>query len=73
MPQLHLYVDDALSEALHREAAAAGASLSRYLATLVQRELHRGWPDGWFEAVVGGWQGPLDRADQGEYESRQAL
>jgi hypothetical protein len=27
------------------------------------------WPEGFFEEVVGGWQGPLERPDQGRFES----
>jgi hypothetical protein len=28
------------------------------------------WPEGFFERVVGGWQGePLERPDQGRFES----
>jgi hypothetical protein len=34
----------------------------------------RGWPPGFFEQVVGGWQGEmLMRPDQGEYEVREEL
>jgi hypothetical protein len=32
------------------------------------------WPEGFFEEVVGGWQGePLTRTPQGEYEDREPL
>ncbi|MFN6476112.1 hypothetical protein [Nostoc sp. DedQUE07] len=34
----------------------------------------RGWMPGFFEEVIGGWVGkPLERAEQGEYETRQPL
>jgi hypothetical protein len=32
------------------------------------------WPEGFFEAVAGGWQGePLMRESQGDYETRDNL
>ena len=34
----------------------------------------RGWMPGFFEEVIGGWVGePLERPDQGEYETRETL
>jgi hypothetical protein len=34
----------------------------------------RGWMSGFFEEVIGGWVGePLERAEQGEYETREPL
>lgn len=29
------------------------------------------WPDKFFEEVVGGWNGDLERPDQGNYEIRE--
>lgn len=71
MPQLHLYLPDHLAEQVRRNAAAAGESVSRYLAEIVKREVADGWPAGYFESVVGGWQGdPLERPPQGKPEVR---
>ncbi|BAZ48849.1 hypothetical protein NIES4103_14600 [Nostoc sp. NIES-4103] len=34
----------------------------------------KGWMPGFFEEVIGGWVGePLERPEQGEYETREAL
>lgn len=34
----------------------------------------KGWPPGFFEEVIGGWQGEmLERPEQGEYEVREEL
>ncbi|KAB8315535.1 hypothetical protein SD81_029540 [Tolypothrix campylonemoides VB511288] len=34
----------------------------------------KGWNPGFFEEVIGGWVGePLERAEQGEYETREQL
>lgn len=34
----------------------------------------RGWMPGFFEEVIGGWVGePLERPEQGEYETREHL
>ncbi len=74
MPQLHLYVSDELAAEIARRAEAAGMSVSRYLARLVQDRAAAGWPEGWFDRVPGGWQGaPLERPPQGEPESRETL
>ncbi|HKZ84631.1 MAG TPA: hypothetical protein VJ793_13330 [Anaerolineae bacterium] len=44
------------------------------LAPKTGRPEDRGWPDGFFEEVAGGWQGAqLVREDQGEYEIREEL
>lgn len=74
MPQLHLYIPDDLAERIQNEAQAAKVSVSRYLAELVRREMTPDWPEGYFEEVIGGWQGePLLRLPQGEFEQREAL
>lgn len=74
MPQLHLYVMDDLAEALRRRAEAEGKTVSRYLADLVRRDLGGGWPEGWFETVVGGWQGePPERGEPGQLEQRDSF
>ena len=33
----------------------------------------KGWPDGFFEEVVGGGVGDLERPDQGNYEVREGF
>jgi hypothetical protein len=72
--QMHCYVSDETSKAMRARAAARGVSVSRYLAELVQREAGGGWPAGYFEAVVGKWQGEAPiRPEQGELEARAAL
>lgn len=74
MPQLHFYVPNELAERIHQEAQAAQMSVSRYLAELVKREMAPNWPEGFFDDVVGGWQGkPLQRPSQGDYERRAVL
>ena len=74
MPQLHFYVPEQTAERVRQEAKAAGLSISQYLAELVKREIHSGWPEGYFEEVVGGLQDePLQRGEQGTYETRDLL
>ena len=74
MPQLHFYVPEPVAAKVRQRAKTAGLSASRYLAELVQREIGTGWPQGYFEEVVGGWQGePLERPLQGEFETRETL
>lgn len=53
MPQLHFSVDEETAARLAREAADRGMSLSRYVATLVMRQLPDWWPEGYVDRVVG--------------------
>ena len=72
MPQLHLYVPDAVAEAAKAKARAAGKSLSSYLADLVTSDVAGDWPEDFFDEVVGGWKGaPLERPKQGRPERRR--
>ena len=74
MPQMHFYVPDSIAKILRDRARALGLSVSRYLAGIVRRDLGRGWPEGWFDDVVGCWEGkPLRRPPQGAYEDREVL
>ncbi len=74
MPQLHLYVPEKDASELKARAKARGMSVSRFLASLVRKELHKGWPPGYFETVVGGWKGePLERPPQEPPQERDPL
>ena len=74
MPQLHFYVPDEMAKLLRARARAVGLSISRYLATVVRRDLGGGWPKDFFNEVVGGWQGkPLRRSPQGTLEEREVI
>ena len=74
MPQLHLYVPEDVAAEVQRRAKARGVSVSRYLADLVHHQVGTGWPDGYFDEVVGGWKGaPLARVSQGQLETRDRL
>jgi hypothetical protein len=74
MPQLYFYVPDEVADKIRQEAKAADISISRYLAELVKRQVASEWPKGFFDDVVGGWQGErLTRPPQGDYERRESL
>ena len=74
MPQLHLYVPDEVAKRLREQAKTKKMSLSKYLAEIVQRETPTGWPEGYFEEVVGSWVGePLQRPEPLELEERDPL
>jgi hypothetical protein len=71
VPQLHLYVPEETAEVLRRRARERGSSLSAYLAEIVGREVdEERWPEGFFEEVLGCWEGELERPPQGAYEDR---
>ena len=74
MPQLHCYVPEALARKVQERAEAAGVSTSHYLAELIRRDVGSGWPEGYFDQVVGGWQGEeLLRPEQPAVEERDAF
>ena len=74
MPQLHLYVPESVAAQIRARARAAGLSVSRYLATVLRAEAAPGWPPGYLDEVVGGWQGKrLRRPAQGRPERRETL
>ena len=65
MPQLHFYVPDDVAKQIQEKAKAKNLSVSKYVAEMMQRETHSGWPEGYFERVVGKWQGgPLERPEE---------
>lgn len=74
MPQLHCYVPDALARRLQEKARHQHLSVSKYLASLVEKDVGNEWPEGYFETVFGGWQGEtLERPEQGELEERESF
>ena len=74
MPQLHLYLPESDAIKIRQRAKRVGLSISQYLAELVKREIQSAWPEGFFDHVVGGWQGaPLQRPAQLPFESRKPL
>ena len=74
MPQLHFYVPEETAERIRHEAKAAGLTVSQYIANVVKRAFSPEWPTGFFEEVVGGWQGePLQRRAPGTVETRDPL
>lgn len=58
---MHLYVPEALAQTVRRRAQDKGVSVSRYLAELVQHQISDEWEESFFEEVVGGWVGELER------------
>ena len=71
MPQLHFYVPDDVAKRIQDKAKAKNMSVSKFIAETMQREAHSGWPEGYFERVLGGWQGePLERPERLPLEER---
>jgi len=74
MPQLHLYVSNEIARKIKHHAEASGQTVSKYLAKVVLKDVGEGWPEGFFDTIVGGWKGdPLVRSPQGDYERRDTL
>lgn len=74
MPQLHAYVPQDVAARLHRKAESKRLTTSRYLAEIIRRDVGQGWPEGFFDEVVGGWQGPpLERPLQPQPDERPPL
>jgi hypothetical protein len=73
MTRLQIELPDDVASKVQREAASRGLSVPRYVTELVEREVSRGWPLWFFEEVVGGWQGELERPAQLPFEVRDEL
>ena len=72
MPQLHLYLPEKEARVIRAQARARKMPVSRYLAEIVRKEIHHGWPEGFFENVAGAWKDTdIERPEQGEYEERE--
>ncbi len=71
MPQLHCYVPDDVAEAIKERAKARHMSVSQYLASLAIQDASTRWPPGYFDNVIGSWEGDLERPDQGSLEVRE--
>ena len=73
MPQLHLYVPNEVAKRLREQAKIRKMSLSKYLAEIVQRETPTGWPEGYFEEVVGSWVGDFEEPEDLPLEELEPL
>lgn len=73
MTQLYCEVPEPLARRVEKKAGEVHLSVSEYLAKLIERDVGSEWPEGYFESVVGCWQGDLERPEQGEYEKRLEL
>ncbi len=73
MPQLHLYVSESMANAVRRRAESRGQSISRFLSEVVHREMGQGWPDGFFEDVIGGWKGLQPERPSDAFEERESF
>ena len=73
MRRFYFYVPKGRTKQIREEARAKNL-IAKYMAEAVQRETHPGWPEGYFERVVGKWQGePLERPEQPPFETRDLL
>ena len=74
MPQLHLYLPQALADEVRRRADQQGVSVSAFLADLVGSQLNDDWPTSFLDDVIGCMRDdPISRPDQGSFETRDPL
>lgn len=74
MPQINLYVSDDFEKQIRAEAKRRRMSLSAYLTGLLQNRVGRkGWREGFFTRVVGGWHGDAPEIERELPEERRAL
>jgi len=74
MTQLQIELPDEVASEVKRRADGQGLSVARFVTRLVEREVGKGWPPGFFEEVVGGWKGePLERPSPLTLETRDEL
>lgn len=60
---------------LHLDIPVEMAETDIEVTVIIQKITpQRGWIPGFFEEVIGGWVGePLEREEQGKYETREPL
>ncbi|MBS3932720.1 MAG: hypothetical protein KGZ35_00020 [Truepera sp.] len=73
MPQLHFYVPDEVAQQLRAKAEAKNLSVSKYIASIVEREVGQGWPTGYFREVAGSWVGDFPDIAELPLEERERL
>lgn len=73
MTQLFCEVPETLARRVEEKAGEVHLSVSDYLAKLIERDVGGGWPAGYFENVIGCWQGDLERPEQDEWTVRAPL
>ena len=73
MPQVHCYLNETLAKRLQDKAEHQHVSVSKYIASLIEKDVGNQWPEGFFETVFGGWEGELVRPEQGEFEERESF
>ena len=74
MPHLHCYVPEPLARQVQARPEAAGVSTSHYLAELIRRDVGSERRQGYFDQIVGGWQGEeLLRPEQPAVEEWDAF
>lgn len=74
MPQLNIYVPQAMARALRQRARREKRSLSALVVGLLdERTAQTGWPEGFFESIVGQWHGSMPRITRRAAEERDLL
>lgn len=76
MPKVSFELPADLVDKLNQAANAQHVDVEQFLQALVQREVQDAchvWPAGYFDEVIGGWQGELARPEQLPIESRDGL
>lgn len=74
MTHINLDLTDDLADSLRQRAEVRGLTVSEYLTSLIRRDIHRAWPEDYFETVFGRWEGePCERPPQDRFEKREAL
>lgn len=73
MAQLNFYVPDEVENKIRRAAMRRGQSISSYLAEIVKERVggDSEWPDGFFEQVLGGWQGDFPEIERPPPQERE--
>lgn len=74
MTPLQIELPDEVAVEVRRRAEDRGLSVSRFVTEIVEREVGKGWPKGFFEEVVGAWRGEdIERPPQLPLEVREEI
>lgn len=74
MSRLQIDIPDSVAAELKRQADEQDLTVGDYVRQLLEQRAEDEWPSGYFDRVVGAWEGePLSRPEQGQPEERDRL
>jgi hypothetical protein len=67
MPQVSIYLDQGTLKKVRARARADGTSVSKWVRSRIDRDVHRDWPPGYFDLCGILKDVDIERPDQGSF------